>query len=1035
LQIQFTAPYFAARDQIYLLFRESKWMIAIAVLLSAILFLPDQIRELYRVFSADITFISLTLDDAMKVAVALIAWFVPLFSIALLVWFGVFQVTTESIGRMVSPPAAAKNVARLLPPLFGALPLLASAAGQFLASPRFSIADASPELIAGPWDKFGQQLTDTIGRGLLVSGIFCLILCVAVAIVGWNWSKTLRPWSSRLNRRYFRRRRFYAVSTVAIGIVTLALLFFPVILPQAIGVFGILALFTCCIVAFCVHLSLLTIDYRFPFIPALIAFALLLAFLDVNDDHGVRELTGSNAVASNSMPRAAEQFEKWYKSRPAAANYDEYPVYIVAAQGGGIYAAYQTAIFLARMHDVCPAFNDHLFAISSVSGGSFGAAAYVAAMKSQEDETFAAARLQRGGDPQQAATTDPCPTISEYFSFEQPLRRGLDLPGPMEIKVRRMFAHDYLSPLVSAMLFPEFSQAFIPAPIRSFDRARALEFAFEKSESVLHADDKRYLSTNFGDHWMPDGTIPALIMNSTDAASGRRIVMSPFEFGVDKNSSMNSIIPYWKLGKDADPKVQKPPVIRLSTAAGISARFPWVTPAATIPVGDPRLGKANKIRLVDGGYVDNSGVETALNLLESIQPSVDTINKPTPNLQRVAGATVGAAAAAGKKIRARLIVLSGGDYPVRTTFALGEILEPIRALLSTRGSRAYVAIDTAARRFPPRELASLGEGEAKISVDASDLRLASLNSRFYPLPLGWSMSNRTRQIIEKQSGHYWECEPDINFTQSQKSLSEADCIQLLIYHELNQSVASAANEIAITSRLDREIELSGGATPRLPHAGLMQCYIASSDLIMSWPQVQAFEALLRIWDSHREWKDDRLLALALATIASETTDFRLRSDMLSFRSAERIRSLWPNRFLTAADAAPFVNKPQLLAEAVYKGRFGNIDPGDGWRYRGRGLSLLLGREEYARYSAVVGLDLVANPDWALIPAVGARVAFAAYFPDSTIADVSDIFRKNPNNWPDAIAAVPRVSDRNDVETKSKVLYDCTTKVADVKQAG
>jgi predicted chitinase len=707
----------------------------------------------------------------------------------------------------------------------------------------------------------------------------------------------------------------------------------------------------------------------------------------------------------------------------------------VAAQGGGIYAAYQTAIFLARMQDVCPAFNDHLFAISSVSGGSFGAAAYAAAMKSLADEASAAARLQPGSAPQQAATADPCPTISEYFSFERP-GRGLDLPGPLEIKVRKMFAHDFLSPLVSAMLFPEFSQAFIPAPISQFDRARALEFAFEKSESVLHADDKRYLSTNFGDHWMPDGTIPALIMNSTDAASGRRIVMSPFEFGGDKNSNMNSIIPYWDLGKDADQKAQKPPVIRLSTAAGISARFPWVTPAATIPVGDPRLGKAQKIRLVDGGYVDNSGVETALNLLESIQPSVDSINKPPTDLQRVAsataGTTVGATAAAGKKVRARLVVLSGGDYPVRTTFALGEILEPIRALLSTRGSRAYVAIDTAARRFPPRELASIGEGEAKISVDARDLRLASLNSHFYPLPLGWSMSNRTRQIIEKQSGHFWECEPDTNFTQSQKSLSEADCIQLLIYHELNQSVASAAKEIAIASRLEHEIDLSGGATP---HAGLMQCYSASSDLIMSLPQMHAFEALLRIWDSRRDLKDNHVLALMLATIASETTNFRLRSDMLSFRSAERIRSLWPSRFPTAADAVPYVNAPQSLAEAVYNGRFGNIDPGDGWRYRGRGLSLLRGREEYARYSAIVGLDLVANPDWALIPAVGARIAFAAYFPDSTISEVSEIFRKNPNNWPDAAAAVPRVSDRNDVETKSKVLYDCITKVADAKQAG
>jgi predicted chitinase len=1027
MQIRFMVPYLAARDQIYAVFRESKWMIAIAVLLSVILFQPDQIRELYRVFSADLTFISFTLNDAMAVAVGLLKFFIPLIAIALLVWLGLYQVTTESIGRIVNIAPVTTGVARLLPPLFGALTLLASAAGQFLASPQFSIADGSAELAAGPWDKFGQQLTDTIGRGLLVSSVFSLVLCAVVAILGWKWSERLRLWSSQVNRHYFRRLRFYVLSIAAIGVITGALLLFPVSLPQAVGVFGILALFTLCIVAFCVHLSLLTIRYRFPFIPALFAFALVLSFLDVNDDHDVRQLTGPSAAARNeSLPSAADQFEKWYRSRPTVANYDEYPVYIVAAQGGGIYAAYQAAIFLARMHDFCPAFDEHLFAISSVSGGSFGAAAYAAAVKSLADETQAPADARA----QQAATPDPCPKMSEYFSAEQPLRRDLDWPGPLEIQVRKMFANDFLSPLVSAMLFPEFSQAFIPAPIREFDRARALEFAFEKSEAVLHADDKRYLTTNFTDHWTPDGTVPALIMNSTDAASGRRIVMAPFAIGGDKISNMNSIISYRDLGKDEAQKVQAaPPVIRLSTAAGISARFPWVTPAATIPVGDARLGKSKKIRLVDGGYVDNSGVETALNLLESIQPSIDSINKPMPDLQRLAGTTT--AVALGKKVRARLIVLSGGDYPVRTTFALGEILEPIRALLSTRGSRAYVAIDTAARRFPPQKLASVEDGAARITVNASDLRHASLNSRFYPLPLGWSMSNRTRQIIEKQSGHYWECEPDLNFTQSQKSLSETDCIQLLVYHELNQSVASAANEIAIASRLDHELDSSGGDMPRLAHGELLQCYIASSDLIMSRPQAQAFEALLRIWDSHREWKDDRLLALTLATISSETANFRVRSDILSFRSAERIRSLWPRRFATAAAATPFVNKPQALAQEVYKGRFGNLEPEDGWRYRGRGMATLLGRDEYAKYSGIVGLDLVANPEWVLIPAVGARIAFEAYFPAGTIAEVSDIFLKDPNNWPDAIRAVPRVSDRDDIGTRSKVFYNCITKVAAV----
>ena len=58
-----------------------------------------------------------------------------------------------------------------------------------------------------------------------------------------------------------------------------------------------------------------------------------------------------------------------------------YPVFVVSAQGGGLYAAYNTATFLARLIDLCPGFRRHLFAISSVSGGSVGAAVFASALR------------------------------------------------------------------------------------------------------------------------------------------------------------------------------------------------------------------------------------------------------------------------------------------------------------------------------------------------------------------------------------------------------------------------------------------------------------------------------------------------------------------------------------------------------------------------------------------------------------------------------------------------------------------------------
>ncbi len=52
---------------------------------------------------------------------------------------------------------------------------------------------------------------------------------------------------------------------------------------------------------------------------------------------------------------------------------------------------------------------------------------------------------------------------------------------------------------------------------------------------------------------------------------------------------------------------------------------------------------------------------------------------------------------------------------------------------------------------------------------------------------------------------------------------------------------------------------------------------------------------------------------------------------------------------------------------------GNLEPGDGPRYCGRGFVPLVGRSEYARFGKLVGADLVEQPDLALDPAVAARI--------------------------------------------------------------
>jgi predicted chitinase len=817
--------------------------------------------------------------------------------------------------------------------------------------------------------------------------------------------------------------------------VSLLVFLFPVAVAETVGVFGLVALYSLCLVALCIHFSLLTIKRNIPFIPIALTAALLISLLDLNDNDTVRDLTAGEAVEApyDDHRSAAEQFLAWYESRASdVAKYDEYPVYVVAAEGGGIYAAYQTAIFLSRLRDYCPSFDDHLFAISSVSGGSIGAAAYAATVRSAEDKHPAPLSSDNAALPIVGAVKDPCPTITEYllgrgsasqiaeYASGKRLVHKLETPFGMEVKMRKVFANDFLSPLVAGALFTDFTQSFLPVPVSVFDRARYLEFAFERSGSALEDSGSSYIGRDFRALWTPQGNTPALLINATDAGSGRRVLISPFPLRDNTTPNLGSVVWYQDLGTgDGTTPPQRPPAIRLSTAATISARFPWVTPAATVPVGDMRLGSVQKLRLVDGGYIDNSGTETALDLIDAIRPAVEEINAKAVSDTTP---TIGATGVKYKKVRLKLLILSGGGYPIRSSFAFGEQLEPLRALLSTRSSRAYVAIDRAIERFPLYEIYGVNGKQSGLQI--RDLRKTLLNSRYYPLPLGWAMSNRTRQIIEKQSGYFWNCDPDVNFAQSEKSLSEADCIQLLIYHELNQSLNSAAEDIIAINRLRASLPQQDTNSARLSHKRIIECYRDAAVPSMTLPQSQSLDALMDIWDAHPEWSSDRMLAFVLATIANETGDFRIRTENLSFATAERIQSLWPSRFLTVADAEPFVGQPEKLAERVYGDRFGNIKSGDAWFYRGRGMAMILGRYEYNRYGNELGIDLLAKPELVLNPIIGARVAFNAYFPKNVLTKLSETFKAETPDWNAALPALIRVGNKEGIIRKSELFYGC-----------
>lgn len=64
---------------------------------------------------------------------------------------------------------------------------------------------------------------------------------------------------------------------------------------------------------------------------------------------------------------------------------------------------------------------------------------------------------------------------------------------------------------------------------------------------------------------------------------------------------------------------------------------------------------------------------------------------------------------------------------------------------------------------------------------------------------------------------------------------------------------------------------------------------------------------------------------------------------------------------------------------------GNINPGDGVHYKGRGFIQLTGRSNYAIFGQKIGLDLISNPDLALDTEVGAKI-LAQYFKDRGVVE-------------------------------------------------
>ena len=131
-------------------------------------------------------------------------------------------------------------------------------------------------------------------------------------------------------------------------------------------------------------------------------------------------------------------------------------------------------------------------------------------------------------------------------------------------------------------------------------------------------------------------------------------------------------------------------------------------------------------------------------------------------------------------------------------------------------------------------------------------------------------------------------------------------------------------------------------------------------------------------------------AFFIGQCAHESNNFKTLEENLHY-SANGLMRTWPSRFPDINVAAVYANNPEKIANKVYAGRMGNTEDGDGWKYHGRGLIQLTGRENYANCGSGLGVDLLGNPDWLLDPKYAALSAgwFWSKRGLNALADVKD----------------------------------------------
>ncbi len=405
---------------------------------------------------------------------------------------------------------------------------------------------------------------------------------------------------------------------------------------------------------------------------------------------------------------------------------------LVAAPGGGIRAAYWTASTLDRLSDPCAG---PVFAISSVSGGSLGAALW-----------------SYPGPDAAAATGSAAATL--------------------------LSSDDGLSTATAGLLFRDLPRSFVPFSGGFRDRAQLLEDswaadleAMKKDDRPVYAKDANLDQLTGGKQWQP-----VMVYNGASAADGCRVITTNTgqlqrdqaacfagSTGTDTHAISGALNPRddaiigGKLGAECQPATdQRPLSMRATTAALMSARFPYVSPAGTVRRcleqargpeekaevgGDEPSDKRSAVTptyVVDGGYIENTGLLTLLQLWQVLKPMVEKHNAETDAVKVVPWIVV-----ADNHYRSN----AAGAHVER----IAETTVPLVALRHAKKSFGTSALE----QIATREMSVFGASGN--GVAGGLVVIAPQTAPSIAAPLGWVLSADTRAELDEQLTKQW-CE-------------------------------------------------------------------------------------------------------------------------------------------------------------------------------------------------------------------------------------------------------------------------------------